>query len=110
MFLGAVSVGVTATWHNIAGRCATVWYEKSGCSCTCSLLACVPSFEYSVDLGGRDSSVGVATCYGLDGPGIESWRGRLFSHLSRPAPGLTNPPLKCVARLLFGGKAAGACS
>jgi hypothetical protein len=26
---------------------------------------------YRSTLGGRDSSVGIATCYGLDGPGIE---------------------------------------
>jgi hypothetical protein len=35
--------------------------------------------SYSVDTGskvGRDSAVGIATCYELDGPGIESrwWR------------------------------------
>ena len=36
---------------------------------------------------GRDSSVGIATRYGLDGPGIESrWR-RDFPHPSRPALG-----------------------
>jgi hypothetical protein len=34
---------------------------------------------------GRDSSVGRATRYGLDGPGIESRRGRDFSHPSRSA-------------------------
>jgi hypothetical protein len=34
---------------------------------------------------GPGSSVGVATDYGLDGPGIESWWGREFSHPSRPA-------------------------
>jgi hypothetical protein len=35
----------------------------------------------------RDSSVGIATGYGLDGPGIESrWR-RNFPHLSRPSCG-----------------------
>ena len=27
----------------------------------------------------RDSSVGTATPYGLEGPGIESWRGAIFS-------------------------------
>ena len=32
---------------------------------------------------GPGSSVGIATGYGLDGPGIESWRGRDFPHLSR---------------------------
>ena len=36
---------------------------------------------------GWDSSVGIATGYGLDGPGIESLWGRDFPHLSRPALG-----------------------
>ena len=37
---------------------------------------------------GRDSSVGIATRYGLDGPGIESrCGGRDFPHPSRPALG-----------------------
>jgi hypothetical protein len=35
------------------------------------------------------SSVGIATDYGLDGPGIESRWGRDFSHTSRPALGPT---------------------
>jgi hypothetical protein len=35
------------------------------------------------------SSVGIATGYGLDGPGIESRWGRDFPHLSSPALGLT---------------------
>ena len=38
---------------------------------------------------GRDSVVGVATCYGLDGPGIESRWGRDFPQQSRPALGPT---------------------
>ena len=33
----------------------------------------------------RDSSVGIATRYGLDGPVIDSRWGRDFPHLSRPA-------------------------
>ena len=36
---------------------------------------------------GRDSSVGIASGYGLDGPGIESRWGRDFPHLSKPALG-----------------------
>jgi hypothetical protein len=36
---------------------------------------------------GRDSSVGIATRYGLHGPGIESRLGRDFSQPSRPALG-----------------------
>jgi len=37
----------------------------------------------------RDSSVSIVTCYGLDGPGIESRWGRDFLHQSRPALDLT---------------------
>jgi hypothetical protein len=41
---------------------------------------------------GRDSSVGIATRYGLDGPGIESRCGRDFPHPSKPALGPTPSP------------------
>ena len=51
---------------------------------------------------GRDSSVGIATRYGLDGPGIESRWGRDFSHLSRPALGPTQPPAQWVPGLSRG--------
>ena len=45
---------------------------------------------------GRDSSVGIATRYWLDDPGIESRWGRDFPHPSRPALGSTQPPTQCV--------------
>jgi hypothetical protein len=57
---------------------------------------------------GRDSSVGIATHYGLDGPGIESRWGRYLTHSSRPALGPTQPPIQWVPGLFLGGKAAGA--
>jgi hypothetical protein len=60
-------------------------------------------------LVGRDSSVGIATLYGLDGPGIESlWRARFY------VPVQTGPGARPVsytlgtASLSPGGKAAGA--
>ena len=54
--------------------------------------------------GGRDSSVGIATRYRLDGPGIESrWGERDFPHPSRPALGPTQSP-----RVFPGGKSTGA--
>ena len=52
---------------------------------------------------GRDSSVGIATRYRLDGPGIESrWGGRDFPHPSRPALGPTQPPIQWVLGLSWG--------
>jgi hypothetical protein len=50
----------------------------------------------------RDSSVDKATCYGLDGPGIESQRGQDFPHMSRPALRPTQPPIQWVPRLSRG--------
>jgi hypothetical protein len=40
------------------------------------------------------SVVGIATAYGLHGPGIESRRGRDIPHLSRPALRPTQPPVQ----------------
>jgi hypothetical protein len=40
------------------------------------------------------SLVGIATGYGLDGPGIESQWGQDFSHTFRPALGPTQPPVQ----------------
>jgi hypothetical protein len=50
---------------------------------------------------------GIATCYGLDSPGIESRWGRNFPHLSRPTWG---PPsfLYNGYRVFPGGQATGA--
>ena len=43
---------------------------------------------------GRGSSVGIATRYRLDGPGIESQFGRDFPSLSWAALGPTQPPVQ----------------
>ena len=51
---------------------------------------------------GRDGSVGIATRYGLDGPGIESRWGWDFPHPSRPSLGPTQPPAQWVPGLSWG--------
>ena len=51
---------------------------------------------------GRDSSVGIATAYGLNGPRIESLWGRDIPHLSRPALRPTQSPVQWVPGLFWG--------
>jgi hypothetical protein len=59
-------------------------------------------FLVLLSVGGPGSVVGIATGYGLDGPGIESrWR-RGFPHLSRPALGSTQTPVQLVPGLSRG--------
>jgi hypothetical protein len=74
---------------------AAVWsfykFRYEACSTTINF------FTNSFQLRGvRDSAVGIATRYGLDGPGIESRWGRDFPHPSRPALGCTQPRIKLV--------------
>ena len=61
---------------------------------------------YIYTLGSRERSVGIATRYGLEGPGVESRWGRDFPHQFRPALEPTQP-LYNGYRVFPGGKAAG---
>ena len=55
----------------------------------------------------RDSSIGIATRYELDGPGIESRWGRHFPHPSRQTPGAHPASYTMGTGSFPGGKAAG---
>ena len=85
-------------------KCLPARHKRSSkyvCVCVC---VCIYIYIYIV---GRDSSVGIETRYGLNGPEIESrWR-RDFPHLSRPA---WSPPslLYNGYRVFPGVKAVGA--
>jgi len=54
---------------------------------------------------GRDSSVGIESCYDLDGPGSNP-SGISYSKPRQTAQGLTQPPVRRVKGLFPGGKAA----
>jgi hypothetical protein len=63
--------------------------------------------SYYLTKSGSGSSVGIATGYGMDRPGIEYRWGRDFTHLSRPALGPTQPPVQWVPGLSRGTKQPG---
>ena len=62
------------------------------------------AFVTTCTVTGRDSTVGIATRYGLDVPGIESWWRRDFPQPSRPALGSAQPPIQWVPGSFLGVK------
>jgi len=62
---------------------------------------CSSSISISSSVG-RDTIVGIATRYGLDGPGFESRWEQEFPHLTRPTLGPTQRPIQWVLGLSRG--------
>jgi hypothetical protein len=63
-------------------------------------MRCEVSLHYESQLStvsGPGSVVGIATGYGLDGPGFEPRWGGDFPHLSRPALGPNQRPVQWVS-------------
>ena len=94
------------------GRIGTLVWNWRGKAAENKGLGKKPAYTMNVNIympqiyRGRDSSVGIATCYGLDGPGIESWW-----RCTRTRPDLPwGPPslLYNGYRVFPGGEAAGA--
>ena len=63
---------------------------------------------YHIIFVGRDSSVGIVTDYGLDGPGIESRCETKFSAPVQTGPGAHPASYTMGTGSFTGGKAAGA--
>ena len=66
------------------------------------------NFNLYIQICGPGISVGIATEYGLDGPGSNPGGDEIFRP-SRPVLGPTQPPVQWVPSLSRGKRAAGAC-
>ena len=81
--------------------------SSTKCSFIFSFLFPPNTFLYGLGIVGHESSVGIATRYGLDGPQIESRWERDFPHPSRPVLGPTQPPIQWVPGLFRGQSGRG---
>jgi len=69
--------------------------------CVCVCLGTYINVCVCVCVFGPSNSLGIATDYGLDGPGSNAGGDEIFRS-SRPALWSTQPPIKCIAGLSRG--------
>jgi len=79
----------TPTTINYAHAILVAVYEVHSTKITFGTVTC--TVQHSV--------IGIATCYSLDSPGIESWWGWEYLHLSWPVLGPTQPAVQWVPGL-----------
>ena len=85
--------------HEELLRCKISRVRSSNFPCIKIQMHIILNIKKTGILDGVD---GIATNYGLEGPGIESLWGRDFPHLPRPAPRHTQPPIQWVPGLSHG--------
>ena len=93
LFLVIFYIFITPRWSIWTETCTNPPYINNKNLYLC-LMAALFIFVHVTTTMGRDSSVGIATAYRLDGPGIESQWGQDFPHPSRPALRPTQPPVQ----------------
>ena len=86
------SVNITSTLSTYKNACC---YNSKHNQSKDLQLECPVTLGFC-SIGGPGSIVIIATGYRMDGPGIKSWWGRDFLHLSRLALGPTQPPVQWV--------------
>ena len=90
VFIGILLICRTSSWCRVEGKFYDVSISGSGFNYKKYVFLCEPGI-----------SVGIATDYGLDGPGIESRWGEIFRPYG-PALGSTQAPLQWVPGLSRG--------
>jgi hypothetical protein len=95
MFAFALSRGLLLFVDTCCNTDCLLVYRLCGQHCCVSVVNILRR-KVCTELVGQDSSVGIATCYGLEGPGIESRLERDFPYLSRQALVPVHPPVRWV--------------